>query len=102
MTHTTSLPPEEIKWEDCEMERYDTNNGIVLRNMRQKPFGDVMFYLDGADIGFAKTDLGPEVLERAEPIFKTMLDIHNRANRAGKRYGRRQAKNEFRRWLEDD
>ncbi|QGH74966.1 hypothetical protein MAL1_00220 [Bacteriophage DSS3_MAL1] len=102
MTHNGLLPPEEIKWEDCEMDRYDSNNGIVLRDMRRKPFGDVMFYIDGADIGFVKTDHGPEVLERAEPIFKTMLSIHNRAVREGKRYGRRQAKNEFRRWLEDD
>lgn len=102
MTHASTLPEEEIKWEDCEMQRYESNNGIVLRRKAAGPFADIYFYIDGDVLGFAPTDQGPEVLKRAEPLFRTMLNIHNNANRRGKAYGRRQVKNEFRRWIEDD
>jgi len=88
MSHNGMQVPHHIEWEDCRMQRYDTNNGIVLfYDPHRDHRSNVIFYIDGADLGFGKADHGPEVLERAEPLFKIMVNAHNRAMRMGIKTG---------------
>lgn len=46
-----------------------------------------MFYLDGKDVGVEKTDLGSDPVARAEPIFRAMVEAHNRAFQFGLQCG---------------
>jgi hypothetical protein len=79
------------------MDRYETNNGIVLRYdpHRDHRNGEVLFFLDGLDLGLATTD-GPEIaLPRAEPIFRALLETHNKALTWGQEMGRAHAQQEM-------
>ncbi|MFU1607356.1 hypothetical protein ACM25O_13305 [Sulfitobacter pontiacus] len=99
MTHYAYIRHNEpIPWADCEMDRYDTNNGVVLRHRptHDHRYGDVLFYIDGADLGLDVQD-GPEIaLPRAQPLFEVMLKAHNEALERGKGLGRAAAQAEMR------
>jgi hypothetical protein len=84
MTHVHEFPARPVNWSDFETERYDNNNGIVLRyNPHRDHRGEVVVFLDGAHLGFKPSDQGPEVLDRATPIFSAIINAHNRAFAAG-------------------
>ena len=87
-----------LSWTDCEMARYDTNNGVVLRYRptRDHRDGEVLFYIDGAHLGLDYDDGADKALPLAEPIFKVMLQAHNEALEYGKQLGRAEAQAEMR------
>lgn len=89
---------EEIMWEDTYIERYDNNNGIVLKR-RSIPSDEVIAYIDGANVGVSWDDLSDVPVKRAEPIFKTVLDGYNRAFKAGYNQGDHDARAEIRKSL---
>ena len=102
MTHIArNLDRTPIPWAECYMERYSTNNGIVLyhdphRDHRRR----IVYFIDGADLGLAKTDREDLAFPRAEPIFKMFLTIHAQSLEIGRESGRRQVQAELRAALE--
>lgn len=80
--------PHTVARSDCYTKRYHANNGVVLIHGRPGDHrSEVIVFLDAADLGFNKCDQGPEVLARAEPIFKAILDAHNRGFEHGRTVG---------------
>lgn len=83
MTHVCVWHTGVIDFSECCIDRYSSNNGIAFKDKR----GVVLFYIDGEDVGVEKEDLGPDPVARAEPIFKTMVEAHNRAFQFGLQCG---------------
>jgi hypothetical protein len=84
------------------MERYSSNNGIVLKQRINDWREEVLFFIQGEDVGITKADSDKDALTRAEPILRTMLHIHNRAAEWAWTEGRKEAKADVRRVLESD
>lgn len=99
MTHASNAIARKISWEECRIVRYEGNNGIVLFHKKPNRFEDVLFYIDGADVGVTKDDLSDVPLERALPIFKVMLQIHNVAHEKAYELGYKTAQNDIKRAL---
>lgn len=99
MTHATYIKTRKISWEDCFMKRYDSNNGIVLIHRIHEWNHNVIFFIQGEDIGITKADSDEDALTRAEPILRLMLDIHKRAAEWAWTEGRKEAKAEIRQLL---
>lgn len=102
MTHASILTPEHIDWTECYIERFSGNNGIVLQHKRNPNFSEVLFFIQGEDIGIMPEDADDRAISRATPLLRVMLDIHNRAVRAAWKRGRREAKADVRAVLEAD
>lgn len=96
MTHAATIKLEsQIDWADCEVIRYENNNGVVLKH---KNYG-VIFFLSGADIGVNRNNPDGIAIGRALPIFNTMITIHNRATVLSEKRGYYQAQNDIKRAL---
>lgn len=95
MTHNPHLKPQNYDWKSCWMERYPSNNGVVLM---WAPSGkgdhrtDVLVFIAGADIGTDPNDFDETVFGRVEPIFKAIIHTHNRAYEMGHEDGSRAAR----------
>jgi len=55
--------------DNCKIERYNSNNGIVLRSKA----GDVLFYIQGEDIGILPTTSDDIAFSKAAVMFKVLL-----------------------------
>ena len=88
MTHSALHQPAfftgPLHWHDCVVEQYANNNGIVLKWGPQK---EVLFFIDGSDLSQP---------ERASPIFKMLLQTHNRALEEGFTRGKARKAQEIR------
>lgn len=87
-----------IAWEDCEVFRYDSNNGIGLRTRDR--FSDVLCFISGEDIGVT-VDTDPQTcIARATPIFQMVLKAHNEAISLGISLGRKAKMDEIKTAME--
>jgi len=98
MTHSSFIRGT-IDWDDCRIVRYDNNNGIVLFAESSAPIDRAIMYIDGDDVGVKREDLSDVPFNRAQPIFRTMVEIHNRAWLAAEESGVAQAQHAMRQTL---
>lgn len=98
MTHRSIIPPHSIAWEDCRVVRY-SNNGIVLMWKKPNGFDEVLFFIDGEDVGVTKDDLSDLPAQRATPILRALLETHNAVVGPAYQKGYEAAKTEIRKAL---
>lgn len=99
MTHASNLHAREYPWDECTIDRYESNNGIVLMHHRQPWLSDVLFFISGEDIGNEPTDSVDEARQRAEPILRTMLQVQNNAVKHSRENGYKAAQADIRKAL---
>lgn len=90
MTHKPFLKPHRYEYNDCWIDRYETNNGVVLQwapNGKGDHRSEVLVFIAGDDLGTSQKDSDETVLARAVPIFKAILFTHNRALEMGQKQG---------------
>lgn len=102
MSHSSIFTSKEYKFDDCWVE-VQKNHCVTFRTTGPSgpPFEEVLFMLYFSDIGVDKNTTRDEIVDRATPLFKTMLDIHNRAAIAGKETGYVIAKEEIKSVLDN-
>lgn len=88
MTHFCLNKKPSAVWDDCWIDRYESNNGIVLKLLKNTVSSDVLVFLDGADIGVQKGDPEEVWRGRAEPIFKAIPNAQRWGYDAGVEVGR--------------
>ncbi len=104
MTHISLLKPERYEWDDCEVLRYGSNNGVVLKHVPpgRPQLSDVLCFIDGDNLGVDQST-DPEIAkDRARPIFKEIIKTHNRTVEAAMKKGRNQTKAAFQEWLKPE
>ena len=98
MTHASEYFDQVLDWDDCEIEHYDGNNGVVLR-YDTHPHNSVLFFIHGYSIGVSEDTPFEDVVERIEPLFKAFLSVRNHAYTRGVKFGDDNARYEIRKAL---
>lgn len=79
------FPCQEIDFSSCEIEHYENNGGVVLR---EKEHGEVLVFIHCSMLGYTKEENSDEkyqmaIAEKADKIFSELVKVHNMALRNG-------------------
>lgn len=88
MSHISLHGYNVVDFKTCHIEHYSSNNCVVLKVGKH----DVLALLQGENIGVTTDTAIDTVKERAEPIFKMVIDAHNDAFIKGEKTGAMMAK----------
>ena len=98
MTHASEDYNHVIPWDDCEIDHYDNNNGVVLR-YKSRSYNDVIFFINGNVLGVDATTPFEDVVARVTPLFTAFLSVRNHAYTRGIKFGDDNARYEIRKAL---
>lgn len=90
----------EIRWEDCRIDHYENNNGVVLHHdFPSAHQGQIVVFIDGAIFGFDRDTPLEAVIPVVEPLMRMAVAIYNRGLNQGRARGDADARAEIRKAL---